>query len=97
MTKPIEVFREVNRILKPDGIFAVIYSNRMFPTKAIAIWRMMDDRQHANLIAAYFQQAGNFIKLKARDCTLPSTAYTDPVYVVLAQKGDDGQDQSREA
>jgi len=87
MTKPIEVFREVNRILKPDGIFAVIYSNRMFPTKAIAIWRMMDDRQHANLIAAYFQQAGNFIKLRALDCTPSATAYTDPVYVVLAHKG----------
>jgi hypothetical protein len=86
MTKPIEVFRDVNRILKPDGLFAVIYSNRMFPTKAIAIWRMLDDRQHADLIAAYFQHAGNFVKLQAQNRTPPAPADTDPVYVVLAHK-----------
>ena len=45
ITQPIVVFQEVGRILRPGGPFVVIFSNRMFPTKAVAIWRMLDDRQ----------------------------------------------------
>jgi ubiquinone/menaquinone biosynthesis C-methylase UbiE len=88
MTRPIDVFREVNRILKPGGLFAVIYSNRMFPTKAVAIWRMLDDREHAALIASYFRQAGNFVGLEAQSHAPPVAAYTDPVYVVMARKAE---------
>lgn len=86
MTQPVEVFREVNRILKPDGLFAVIFSNRMFPTKAVAIWRSLDDQQHAELIAAYFQQAGNYTAIEAQNRTPEALGYTDPVYVVMARK-----------
>ena len=62
----------------------VIFSNRMFPTKAVAIWRMLDDQKHVDLIAAYFHHAGNFVGIAAHNWS-PS-AYTDPVYVVLARK-----------
>ena len=86
MTKPIDVFRDVNRILKPGGLFAVIFSNRMFPTKAVAIWRMLDDQEHVDLIAIYFKQAGNFVEVEAQNRTPVSTEYSDPVYVVMARK-----------
>ena len=86
LIKPIEVFREVNRILKPGGPFAVIFSNRMFPTKAVAIWRGLDDRQHVDLVGAYFQHAGKFEGLAAQDRTPPAVEDTDPVYVVFARK-----------
>lgn len=36
---PLAVFREVSRILRPDGYFIVTFSNRWFPTKAIKIWQ----------------------------------------------------------
>jgi hypothetical protein len=87
LTQPIEVFRDVNRILKPGGLFAVIFSNRMFPTKAVAVWRAMGDDQHFKLVNSYFHYAGNFVGLEAQDRSPQADEYTDPVYVVMARKG----------
>lgn len=86
LTRPLEVFQEVNRTLKPGGCFAVIFSNRMFPTKAVAVWRTMDDRQHIKLVTSYFHYAGNFVELEVQDRTPPAADYTDPVFVVMARK-----------
>lgn len=88
VTRPIELFCEVNRILKRGGLFAVIFSNRMFPTKAVAIWRALNDQQHAELIAWYFQCAGNFTALEVQDRTPSVATYTDPVYIVMARKSE---------
>ncbi len=88
LTNPIAVFRDVHRLLKPGGVFAVIFSNRMFPTKAVAIWRTLNDQQHAELVAAYFHHAGNFVDLDFQNRTPPAATYTDPVYVVIARKAD---------
>jgi SAM-dependent methyltransferase len=88
MTRPVDVFRDVHRILKPGGLFAVIYSNRMFPTKAVAIWRMLNDQEHADLIATYFRHAGHFVDLQAQSHTPPAVAYSDPIYVVMARKAE---------
>jgi ubiquinone/menaquinone biosynthesis C-methylase UbiE len=38
LTRPLEVMKEVQRVLKPGGIALMSFSNRCFPTKAIAIW-----------------------------------------------------------
>ena len=66
----------------------MIFSNRMFPTKAVAIWRTLNDQQHAELVAAYFHHAGNFVDLDSQNRTPPAATYTDPVYVVIARKAD---------
>jgi hypothetical protein len=87
LTQPLAVFREVNRLLKPGAPFVVVFSNRMFPTKAVAIWRALNDQQHFDLIATYFQEAGNYVAVEAQDHTPQALAYTDPVYVVIARKG----------
>jgi SAM-dependent methyltransferase len=86
LTQPLAVFREVNRLLKPDAPFVVVFSNRMFPTKAVAIWRTLNDQQHFALIASYFEHAGNYVAITAHDHTPAALAYTDPVYVVMARK-----------
>lgn len=86
MTKPVEVFRDVNRLLKPGASFHVIYSNRMFPTKAIAVWQSLDDRRRAQLIASYFQNSGGWDNIRAINITPQLSHYSDPVYVVAATK-----------
>jgi len=85
---PIEVLKEVRRVLKPGGKMIVSQSNRCFPTKAIAMWLQMNDRQHLELINGYFQYAGGFKPRKAYDitATLPSGGYRDPMFIVEAVK-----------
>lgn len=58
LTRPFDVFAEVRRVLVPGAPFVVSYSNRCFPTKAVAAWRMLDLRGHAGLIHLYMEQAG---------------------------------------
>ena len=58
LQKPDEVFAEVQRVLRPGGIFAVSYSNRCFPTKAVRIWRALDMAGQARLIGHYLEQSG---------------------------------------
>lgn len=86
MVKPAEVFQEVNRALKPGATFHVIYSNRMFPTKAVAVWQSLDDRRRAQLIASYFENSGGWEDVRAFNITPQLQHYSDPVYVVAASK-----------
>ena len=60
MTRPVEVFSEVRRSLKEGAGFHVIYSNRMFPTKAVALWQSLDDHRRGQLVGAYFVSSGGW-------------------------------------
>jgi SAM-dependent methyltransferase len=84
LTRPLEVFAEIARVLRPGGICAVSFSNRMFPTKAIALWRGMDDRGHAKIVGYYFVEAGRFEQPEFSDIS-PHPGTTDPLYLVTAR------------
>ncbi len=43
LTRPVEVFADVARVLRPGGRFVTTFSNRCFPTKAIRGWLANDD------------------------------------------------------
>ena len=86
LIQPVEVVREVGRTLRPGGKFLVVYSNRMFPPKAIALWQVLDDRRRGELIAFYFHLAGNFGTPTFEDWTPPARGYTDPVFLVWAAR-----------
>ena len=87
IVRPLEVFAQVNRTLKEGASFHVVYSNRMFPTKAVAIWKGLDDARRADLITSYFQNSGGWEQAETHDISSHREQYTDPVYVVTARKG----------
>jgi hypothetical protein len=64
------------------------YSNRCFPTKAVAAWLATDERQHANIIATYFQESGGWSVVQALDRSPRAGRYSDPLYAVWARRED---------
>ena len=87
---PVEVFAEVCRVLRPGGVFMVSFSNRCFPTKAIALWLQTSDGQHCDLVRLYFAQSGGWDEAQAVDLS-PSPGRSDPLYAVWARKSGDIQ------
>jgi len=85
---PIAVLKEAHRVLRTGGKIIISQSNRCFPTKAIAMWLKMNDRQHLELINGYFQYAGGFEPRTAHDitATLPNNGYRDPMFIIEAVK-----------
>lgn len=83
LTRPADVFAEVARVLKPGAPFAVTYSNRMFPTKAVAVWQALGDQDHAELIGLYFRLSGAFDQPQAFN--LSPGPGSDPLYAVVAR------------
>ena len=82
LRRPLEVFSEVRRGLRPGGPFAVSFSNRCFPTKAVAVWRALDAPGHARLIGGYLDGAG-FGDVEAR--VLSDGCSGDPLLVVTGR------------
>ncbi|MDQ4076054.1 MAG: class I SAM-dependent methyltransferase [Chloroflexota bacterium] len=81
LTQPVEVFRDVARVLKPGAPFFVSISNRCFPTKAVAVWRASNDQQHIQLVAGYFQASGCFDDIQAEDHS-PDPYVSDPLFII---------------
>jgi SAM-dependent methyltransferase len=79
---PLLLFREVRRVLRPGAPFVVSFSNRCFPTKAVAAWLATSDAQHVMLVRSYFDAAGGWIDIRAED---RSPADGDPLYAVSAR------------
>jgi hypothetical protein len=79
LQRPVEVFREVGRVLRPGAPFVVSFSNRCFPTKAVAIWRAFSGPDQQRLIGAYMRAAG-FTCVTEQTSTPP---LGDPLWVVI--------------
>ena len=80
---PGAVFSEFARVLAPEGVLVVSFTNRMFPAKAVRAWRTasMDDR--VDLVEAYCRAGGLTVTDVVRE-----RPERDPFYAVRARHGD---------
>ncbi len=58
LQQPVAVFRDVLRVLKPQAPLVVTFSNRCFPTKAVAIWQALQGAEQQQLVSLYMTRAG---------------------------------------
>jgi SAM-dependent methyltransferase len=96
LVRPFDVFREVGRVLRPGGLHLVVFSNRMFPTKAVRIWRETAEDKRVHLVQDFFSDAGLFGETTtfvhrghprpADDRYAGVEPTSDPVYAVYANR-----------
>ncbi len=96
LTRPFDVFDDVGRVLRPGGLLALAFSNRVVRPKATRVWRDLTERRRLDLVTELLQVLGHYERIdrffavgKPRpeddpflDCGLPS----DPIYVVWGDR-----------
>jgi SAM-dependent methyltransferase len=85
LVRPVEVFRDVARVLRPGGVFVCTFSNRCFPTKAIRGWLLTSDVQHGEIVAEYFRRAGGYDTPRIERRT-PIGHAGDPLFAVWSRR-----------
>ena len=84
LTRPVEVYASVARVLRPGGIALIATSHRCFPTKAIMAWHATATlQQRFRLLELYIELAGGFDTPERID---RSPAGADPLWAVAARK-----------
>jgi SAM-dependent methyltransferase len=85
LTRPVEVFADAMRVLRPGGPFVCTFSNRCFPTKAIRGWLYADDERHCEIVEQYFRLAGGWDQPRSQRRTAASDP-GDPLFAVWAHR-----------
>jgi SAM-dependent methyltransferase len=85
LVRPIDVLREVARVLVAGGWCCCTFSNRCFPTKVIRGWLATSNEQHGDLVATYLRLAGGFLEPVVQRRTPPQHR-GDPLWAVWARR-----------
>lgn len=83
LTRPLEVFDDVARVLAPGGKCIVGMSHRLFPTKAIYAFHVLPPADRCQLVAAYMNHSGLMRDIAIEDRS-PHDA--DPLWIVTGTK-----------
>jgi SAM-dependent methyltransferase len=91
LTRPLEVLKEAGRVLVPGGTIHILFSNRLFLSKAVGLWTGKDDIDHAYTVGCYLHFCnGGFENIQAKDLSTrkgrDGRIVGDPLYVVRATK-----------
>lgn len=96
VTKPIDLIREVSRVLKKDGVLTLSFSNRYFPPKVVKIWIDLHEFERMGYVLELLKKAGGFKNFKTysyrgfrrpyNDKYFGCTFLSDPLYVVYAER-----------
>ena len=94
LINPLEVLKEVVRVTRPGGKLLVSFSNRFFPTKAIAIWLELHPFERLGFVLDLFRRTPGLVNLKTdslqgqpravNDIYSRQLESGDPVFVVSA-------------
>jgi Methyltransferase domain len=84
LQQPVAVLHEVARVLRPGGPLVISFSNRCFWTKAVAIWRQLDDEGHAHLVELYLRHAG-FTRIETHRLSEWVEDVSDPMTAVIGR------------
>jgi len=85
LTRPVEVFRDVARVLRPGGRFVCTFSNRVFPTKAVRGWLYGTDEDRLGIVVEYFTRSRAYEPATAARRT-PLGHPGDPLFAVWATR-----------
>jgi len=84
LQQPVAVLRDVARVLRPRAPLVISFSNRCFWTKAVAIWRALDDSGHARLVERYLRHAG-FERIETHKLAEWVEDVSDPMTAVVGR------------
>ena len=87
LTRPLDVFSSVRRVLRPGGFHAVAVSHRMFPEKAVAVWQALSPKDRVALVGSYFTITPGWDEPRVID---RSPAGADPLWVIFARRSEEG-------
>jgi SAM-dependent methyltransferase len=73
LTRPVEVLREVGRVLRPGAPLVIAFSSRCFPGEG----------GHVRLVHQMLEEAGNWLDVACCNCCL--TRDGEPLYAVIAR------------
>lgn len=87
LVRPVEVFRDIARVLLPGGRLVIAMSHRCFPTKAIRAFHQLNAADRIRLVGTYFELAGGFSPPRYID---RSPRVGDPLWIVTATLQEEG-------
>ncbi len=66
----------------PNGPIVVTFSNRCFPTKAVALWQRLNDDGHTRLVQRYLRDSGAWDYIEHVSY---SSRAGDPLFAVIGR------------